>query len=159
VALVSGDTLGSDITLRPATLDDVKAVIAIERLAFSDPWSERFFRTLPKERAAVFLVAEAESPRRIIGYIVAWYVVDEAEIANLAVADDARRHGVGARLVEAAVAEAGRRGVRSMYLEVRESNHAARALYAAHQFEVVGKRKRYYDAPVEDALVMRRALG
>jgi ribosomal-protein-alanine N-acetyltransferase len=155
---VSEHTLGSEITLRRATVDDLSDVIAIERSAFSDPWVPSFFRQLPSNPAALFLLAEETAPRRIVGYIVAWYVVDEAEIANLAVASEARRRGVAARLVDAAIEEGRRRGTRRIYLEVRESNSAARRLYEAHAFEQIGRRKKYYKLPVEDALVMRHEI-
>ena len=95
---------------------------------------------------------------RIYGYVVAWMVVDEAEIANLAVADDARGTGIGARLLDHAIDAARGRKSRVVFLEVRESNAPARALYASRGFEVAGRRAKYYRKPVEDALVLRRAL-
>jgi len=89
---------------------------------------------------------------------VAWFVVDEAEIANLAVSDEARRAGIGARLLDFAVAAADHRQCRVVFLEVRESNVAARALYASRGFQVAGRRSKYYRKPVEDALVLRRGM-
>jgi ribosomal-protein-alanine N-acetyltransferase len=94
----------------------------------------------------------------VLGYVVAWFVVDEAEIANLAVSDQARRAGIGARLLDHAVGAAEQRQCRVVFLEVRESNAAARALYASRGFEVAGRRSKYYRKPVEDALVLRRGL-
>jgi len=84
--------------------------------------------------------------------------VDEAEIANLAVSDDARRGGIGARLLDHAIEAARDRKSRVVFLEVRESNAAARALYSSRGFEVAARRSKYYRKPVEDALVLRRAL-
>ena len=92
----------------------------------------------------------------IAGYVVAWFAADEGEIANLAVREPTRRRGIGAALLDAALVEAGRRGAVNMYLEVRESNEAARALYASRGFEEVGRRRGYYHRPVEDAVVLRR---
>jgi len=89
---------------------------------------------------------------------VAWSVVDEAEIANLAVANDVRRAGVGARLLDHALDIARERHSYVVFLEVRESNAGARALYASRGFEVAGRRAKYYRKPVEDALVLRREL-
>jgi ribosomal-protein-alanine N-acetyltransferase len=93
-----------------------------------------------------------------MGYLVAWFIMDEGEIANLAVAPEARSHGVGTLLLGTAIAMARRREVGTIYLEVRDSNAAARALYASHGFQEIGRRRRYYRRPVEDALVLRLVL-
>jgi len=66
-----------------------------------------------------------------------------------------RRQGIGASLLDAALAEGRRRGAQNMYLEVRESNSAARRLYASRGFEELGRRRGYYKRPVEDAIVLR----
>lgn len=101
----------------------------------------------------MFLVAEADE--KIVGYAVALEAADEGEILNLAVAEMGRRRGLGRALVEAIVAALTERGVRQVYLEVRESNAPARALYASFGFKEVGRRKAYYRRPVEDAMVLR----
>lgn len=90
------------------------------------------------------------------GYVVALDAADEGEILNLAVAPAGRRRGLGRALVEEILEVLAGRGVRSVYLEVRESNAPARALYAAHGFREVGRRSHYYRRPVEDAIVLRR---
>ncbi len=151
------------VRLRRATIDDVDAITAIERLAFSDPWSRDSFATLARNPDVYFVVADAAAHRgpasAPLGYIVAWFVLDEGEVANIAVAPAARGAGVGARLLDAALAEARRRGVGHVFLEVRESNALARRLYASRGFVELGRRKRYYRAPVEDALVLRCELA
>ena len=101
----------------------------------------------------MFLVAEADA--RIGGYVVALDAADEGEILNLAVAETGRRRGLGRALVQAIVDALEARGVRQVFLEVRESNAAARALYAGFGFKDVGRRKGYYRRPVEDAIVLR----
>ena len=146
------------LAIRAARRDDVDAVAAIERRAFSDPWSANSFRALFGNPLVHFAVAEDAIAGRLLGYVVAWFVVDEAEIANLAVSDEARRSGIGARLLDHALSAAEQRQCRVVFLEVRESNAAARALYASRGFEVAGRRSRYYRKPVEDALVLRRGL-
>jgi [ribosomal protein S18]-alanine N-acetyltransferase len=146
------------VVLRRAVSDDVHGVAAIERESFSDPWSARAFLPLVPEPSTLFLVAASSTGDAILGYAVAWFVGDEAELANLAVSPNARRRGVGAIMLEQVIAEATRRRCRTMYLEVRESNATARSLYARYAFEQVGRRKRYYVAPQEDALVLRRVL-
>ena len=144
--------------VRTARRDDVDDIAAIERRAFNDPWSTASFRALFGNPLVHFLVAEDSVTGRIFGYVVAWVVVDEAEIANLAVSDDARRTGIGARLLDHAIDAAKQRKCRVLFLEVRESNAAANALYASRGFEVAGRRLKYYRKPVEDALVLRRVL-
>ena len=104
---------------------------------------------------AHFLVVEAGGSGAIVGYVVALEAADEGEILNLAVAPAGRRHGLGRALVQRILEALTARGVRQVYLEVRESNAPARALYAAHGFKEVGRRKQYYRRPVEDAIVLR----
>ena len=149
------DAAGAAVLLRHAADGDVERVAAIERASFSDPWTPRSFRALLDADRVWFVVAEREDGR-LAGYIVMWFLVEEAEIANLAVAPDDRGRRVGALLLDAAIAAAERRGIDTFFLEVRDSNRAARALYGSRGFEEIARRRRYYRAPVEDALVMRR---
>jgi [ribosomal protein S18]-alanine N-acetyltransferase len=148
------------IVLRPAVADDLDAIVAIERASFSDPWSRGAFLSLVR-RADAHVVVAVPDPAGgagtppVLGYAVAWFIVGEGEVGNVAVHPDARGRGIGARLLDAALAEAGRRGVETVFLEVRESNDAARRLYGSRGFVEVGRRKRYYRRPDEDALVMR----
>ena len=122
---------------------------------FSDPWSTQDFTDCVS--FALFHVAEGEGGGdSVAGYVVALDAADEGEILNLAVAPTLRRSGLGRALVEDMLDELVGRGVRQVYLEVRESNAPARALYAAHGFREVGRRKQYYRRPVEDAIVLRR---
>jgi ribosomal-protein-alanine N-acetyltransferase len=118
---------------------------------FADPWSTQDFRDCVS--FALFLVAEADD--NVVGYAVALEAADEGEILNLAVAEAGRRRGLGRALVEAIVAALSDRGVRQVYLEVRESNAPARALYSEFGFKEVGRRRAYYRRPVEDAMVLR----
>lgn len=82
-------------------------------------------------------------------------MLDEAEILNLGVAEAVRRHGIARALVRTLLAQFSAQGVRTVFLEVRESNHPARGLYEAFGFREVGRRARYYQRPVEDAVVLR----
>ncbi len=128
---------------------------AIEREVFSDPWSANDF-TECVSTGVPFLVAERRGV--VAGYVVAQSAADEGEILNLGVAAAHRRHGIGRELVERALAELTARGVRTVYLEVRASNAAARRLYEALGFAEVGRRSRYYRRPVEDAVVLSAKL-
>lgn len=128
---------------------------AIEQSAFADPWSTQDFRDCVSSDV-LFRVAETEDGDGVAGYVVALDAADEGEILNLAVAPAGRRRGLGRALVEDILAALANRGVRHVYLEVRESNAPARALYAAHGFREVGRRNQYYRRPAEDAIVLRR---
>jgi len=153
------------VLIREARLSDLPAIVRIERESFSDPWSLRSFERLLRRQEALFEVAVRASadPRsleeEVVGFCVGYVVVDEAELANVAVSAEARREGVGRRLVQHVIATVRNRGARELFLEVRISNSAARALYAELGFAEVGRRTRYYDRPVEDALILRLAIG
>jgi ribosomal-protein-alanine N-acetyltransferase len=142
------------IVIRPARADDLGPIGDLEQASFSDPWSRQSFRNLLGDDRVLFVVAES-APGEVVGYLVTWFVADEAEVANVVVATPARRRGIGGALIDRALAEARSRGAATVYLEVRESNAAARRLYERRGFVVVGRRKRYYHRPDEDALVLR----
>jgi ribosomal-protein-alanine N-acetyltransferase len=154
----SGASGLSQISLQPATRLDLPEVAALERTCYGDPWPASAFVALPNNDRVYFAVARAEVQRRLAGYVVAWYVMDEGELANLAVAPGDRGQGIGGALLDAMLADAGSRGINQVYLEVRESNVSARQLYASRNFEEVGRRKQYYRSPKEDALILRRTL-
>lgn len=145
------------VSIDLASVDDLRAIAAIERVAFSDPWSARSFRDALEHSAVYFGCARSDAGE-VLGYVVAWFVVDEGEIANLAVAPEGWGQGIGRALLDAALTEARRRGVETVYLEVRDSNARARRLYHSSGFEEVGRRRGYYRRPVEDAIVLRRTL-
>jgi ribosomal-protein-alanine N-acetyltransferase len=139
---------------RPATRADLAAVARIEARSFADPWSADAFR---RYLGGCFLVAEEGDA--VIGYIVARTAAVEGEILDVAVDPDARRRGLGRRLVQEAISALRARGVQQVFLEVRESNAAARHLYADLGFRPVGRRPGYYRQPTEDALVLERLVA
>lgn len=145
-----------NIVLRPATGEDINSIAVIEQLAFSDPWSEASFAGLlsgPRVRLTV-----AEANYAVVGYSVLLLARPDADLANLAVAPAARGYGIGRKLLDGVVATARRSGVEHVYLEVRQSNARAIALYQSVGFRAFGVRKRYYREPVEDAHVLRLEL-
>ena len=144
---------GSAVQLRRAQAQDIERIADIEQRSFSDPWSATSFQSLVDASMVHFVVATVDD--RVAGYVVMWMAADEAEIANLGVSADARRQGVGSTLLQHAIAAARAARASVMFLEVRESNTAALQLYHAHGFSEVGRRKRYYRKPEEDALVLR----
>ena len=146
------------VELQEATNADLPEVLALERSCYRDPWPASAFSALPDNSRVFFRVTRDEENGSVIGYVIAWFVMDEGELANLAVAPGYRRRGIGSALLDATLTDASARGVGQLYLEVRESNHAARRLYASRKFEEVGRRKQYYRSPQEDALILRRTL-
>jgi ribosomal-protein-alanine N-acetyltransferase len=151
-------TIKVEATIRPGVAGDISAVAAIEQDSFADPWSERSFEELLVSRAAIFLVATRPDSEIIFGYVIGYAVSDQAEILNLAVIGSARRHGIGGALLDAAIEAVSERGAPEIFLDVRESNKAALGLYRSRGFAEFGLRQRYYRNPVEDALVLRRAI-
>lgn len=148
---------GTRVRIQRAAREQMAAVAAIERASFSDPWPEHAFReALVRERTFFATACDDGGGGRVLGYVIAWFVLDEGEIGNVAVAPEARGAGIGAALLDAAIAEARAQRVGVLHLEVRESNAVARALYAARGFEEVGRRRGYYRRPPEDAILLRR---
>ncbi len=145
------------VTFRPMTTTDVEAVAAIEREAFSTPWSASTFRELVEAGRVQLRVAE-NGAGEVVGYTVLWAVGDEAELANIAVRAEDRGKGIGRRLLDDVLEVARRRGVRTVFLEVRESNHRAAGMYLRRGFRQVGTRRNYYTAPRENARVLAKRL-
>jgi ribosomal-protein-alanine N-acetyltransferase len=137
-----------------ATERDLPAIVDIENGAFSDPWSERSFRSLLHTSHAWFVVA-TDAAERVLGYAVLLVTVPDADVANIAVAPRGRRQGTGRALLTELMTRARLSGVEAMFLEVRASNTPARALYESLGFARVGTRRDYYREPREDAQVLR----
>ena len=144
------------MTIRSMLPADVPQIAALERLCFSDPWSEGSVAGELENELSLWLVAETDG--RIQGYIGSQSVPPDCDILNLAVAPDARRQGLGRQLLQALLDALHRHGIERVFLEVRPTNVPARALYAALGFEEIGRRKESYVNPVEDALILRKEL-
>jgi ribosomal-protein-alanine N-acetyltransferase len=142
--------------IRSAVAADAAALVAIERRSFSDPWSESSFREALASPWTFGLIAH--NRRGIAGYLIGREVAGTGEILNLAVSPEFRRRGVGRALLRSGLAAFRNRRVDEVYLEVRESNHSAQALYLSSGFRPVGQRAAYYRNPKEDALVLWLAL-
>lgn len=160
MALVSGAMPAEPgaVEIRPLREEDIDAVVAIEREAFTTPWQPDTFLGL-LERQGVELLVLVDAGEGIIGYAVLWCILDQGELANIAVTPGRRGQGLGARLLRHVMDVARQRGVEKLFLEVRASNAPALAMYAAFGFDQVGRRRAYYDHPKEDALVMRATLS
>jgi len=144
--------------IRPGSPADLAAVERIERTSFGDPWTRSaLLQELVAGPMRLPLVAELDGV--VAGYLMAWRVVDQLHVLNLAVAPACRRRGVAAALLAAALAEARRLDLGEVTLEVRPSNAAALALYRAFGFRLAGIRRGYYADTGEDALVLTLALA
>jgi ribosomal-protein-alanine N-acetyltransferase len=142
---------------RRAVADDAAAIAALDARVNPSPWSADAVReTLA--RAGGFVIAPPGAS--LAGFVLFAQVADECEILDIAVDPGARRHGLGARLLAVALAEAVERGARRCLLEVRASNAGAQAFYRAAGFAADGRRKDYYrnGQGREDALLMSREL-
>lgn len=145
------------VLLRTARAEDIASWVGpLEREANAVPWSEHLLSGELNSPYSVFWVAE--SPQRPLGFVIVHMAGDEAEILEIAVSPETRRLGVGRKLMQRAAATAGERGCEALFLEVRESNFAARNLYEGLGFKPIGLRKRYYRDNGEDAIVMRLDL-
>ena len=132
----------------------VPQVAALEKMCFSDPWSENSVASELENPLSCWLVAvEGE---QVLGYVGSQTVLDESDMMNLAVDPAFRRRGIARALVLALIEELRKMGSRQLTLEVRVSNESAQALYAQLGFERVGRRKNYYLNPREDALILRK---
>jgi [ribosomal protein S18]-alanine N-acetyltransferase len=143
--------------IRSAVLADAGLLVAVERRCFSDPWSETSFREALDSPWSFGLIAHTS--KAIAGYLIGREVAGTGEVLNLAVSPEFRRRGVARALLRAALVMLRKRRVDEVYLEVRESNRSAQALYLSSGFRPVGQRPSYYRNPKEDALVLWRALG
>jgi [ribosomal protein S18]-alanine N-acetyltransferase len=138
------------VAIHSAALDDVPAILALERHAPSAAhWTSQQYQELVG--SGVVLVAEES--RELCGFICAQAVAGEWEIENVVVAAEFLRLGVADKLVRALIQRAQSEAASALLLEVRESNLPARGLYEKHRFCEVGRRRVYYKDPVEDAIL------
>ena len=132
--------------------EHIPQIEEIERECFSRPWTAEQLKSQMRDAQHEFIAAVDDG--RVLGYVGLMYVLDEGYISNVAVHTEARRRGIGDALIDALAAKAAEHELAFLTLEVREGNAPAIALYAKHGFHPVGKRKNYYDAPKEDAVLM-----
>ncbi|MBE6986307.1 MAG: ribosomal-protein-alanine N-acetyltransferase [Ruminococcaceae bacterium] len=132
----------------------VSQVAQLEKLCFSDPWSENSIASELENPLALWLVAEKNGA--VVGYVGSQTVMDETDMMNIAVHPDHRRQGIAEALIEALIAVLKRKGSYCLTLEVRASNENARRLYEKLGFCQAGIRKNYYRNPREDAIILRK---
>lgn len=150
-------TLASAGLIRPMEQYDVPAVLALERSVYEFPWTEGIFKDCLRVGYHSFVI---EHDEKIVGYVLMNTVVGEAHVLNLCVAPDCRRQGIARSLLNYIIDLAVALKSVSLFLEVRESNVAALALYQSSGFDEIGIRRNYYPAPVgrEDAIMLVKQL-
>jgi ribosomal-protein-alanine N-acetyltransferase len=144
------------IVIQRMSKEDIDQVAGLEKTCFSDPWNQQAFTEELRLELAIPLVARLGS--KVVGYTCLWHLVDQLEVANFAVSPDHRSEGIGEKLMKRVLLEAKKKSCRSVVLSVRESNQAAIRLYVKFGFVEVGRRKKYYRLPTEDALTMLKTL-
>ncbi|MBO7148465.1 MAG: ribosomal protein S18-alanine N-acetyltransferase [Clostridia bacterium] len=154
----------SELVIREASPDDLDAMYDIELKCFSDPWTRAMLDPFCGYTGARAAVAELDG--KICGFVFIYVVAGdtgenngEVDLADIAVDPDARRTGVAKKLISYVYDSARKNNCGNIFLEVRRSNTAARALYESEGFAVIGERKKYYTSPVEDAVIMKKELA
>ncbi len=139
----------------PIRDEHLSAVAELESSCFSEPWSRAALSLLLTEQASGVVLLQNGA---VAAYGGVLWAPDEGQITNIAVSPDFRRRGFGKQILQALILQAKERGAVQLVLEVRASNAAAIALYENSGFLTVGRRKAFYRAPREDALVMILSL-
>ncbi len=145
------------IVYRKMRADDIDGVYKVEVSAFDHPWTLSSLKSEQKNKLSKYFVAENED-KSIVGYIGAWYIIDEAHITNVAVHKDFRGLGIGEGLVSTLVDNCKDESISAITLEVRSGNSVAQNLYKKFGFLPGGIRKEYYADNKEDAIIMWKQL-
>ncbi len=140
-----------------ANFNQIDAIVQIENRSFTDPWSKASFEeAINSKNTTVFYVSDDSG--NIVGFSCLLMIDLEAEILNIAVDKNSRNQGIGSLLATHIINICRSNGVEDIFLEVRNSNVSARALYNKMGFTEIGIRKKYYSNPTEDAILMKLSL-
>ena len=142
------------MTIENMSAAHVSQIAQLEKLCFSDPWSEKSIESELSCRLSLWLVALDGDG--VVGYVGSQTVIDETDMMNIAVHPEYRRRGIAEALIDALINALREKGSRALSLEVRASNDPAIALYQKMGFSQVGRRPNYYRNPREDALILRK---
>lgn len=144
----------NEYIIRQMDKKDIEQVERMEKEIFSIPWSAHSFEDAAMTKENIFLVCECNGV--IAGYCGLWTVLGEGNITNMAVDKEYRKKGIGEALMKEMEKRGRQKDVDIFFLEVRQSNAAARRLYDKMGYKEIGTRKRFYERPVEDAIVMSK---
>ena len=142
------------MTIEKMNAGQVAQIAALEKICFSDPWSENSIASELENKLAHWLVAQ--EGEMVAGYIGSQTVMGESDMMNVAVHPDFRRRGIAEALVKRLVEDLQAMESHCLTLEVRATNAPAIALYEKLGFSQIGRRKNYYRNPREDALILRK---
>ena len=144
---------GVAVGFRPMMVSDLEQVMEIEQQSYDFPWTEGIFHDCLGGKYTCTLYTSEE---KILAYTVSQFIVDECHLLNLCVRDEERNRGIGKKMILFLLDHARRRGMQSVFLEVRVSNTTAIHLYQQLGFNEIGRREGYYPASSgrEDALVL-----
>jgi ribosomal-protein-alanine N-acetyltransferase len=157
---------GPGLSITRMTEHDLLEIVEIEQLSALSAWGwNAYHKELQSPEDVIMLVARTETARptsshehAVAGFIISRLVTDELHINNVAIRPQFRRRGIATQLLEAVLREGRRNGARLAFLEVRSGNTAAQGFYRRCGFQVTGRRRRYYNQPTEDALLMSLLL-
>lgn len=151
------DVFIPSICIKPMTADYAPILSELDEMCIEEPWSEQGFLAELEKDTSVFRIAE-DVNGNILGFCGTYIVCEDADIAQIVVAPDARRQKVGTWLLEDAIGQAKKKGATVLHLDVREGNMAARSLYESMGFVQDGKRAGFYAHPKEDAILYSLSL-
>lgn len=142
--------IGDKLSIRRACVKDADDIALLERDTFVDPLSlDGTKRVLEDENVCAYVATLGDS---FVGYCIIHHAADEGELSTIAVKEMCRGQRIAQHLLETALQE--NNLIKNLFLEVRDSNKSAQALYFRMGFEEVGRRKAFYQNPVEDALLL-----
>lgn len=148
----------ASIIIRPMQLADAPLVSKIDKACFSLPWPENAFvhevQAIDHSIPLVAVKQDEQNSEEIVGFIVVWFIIDEAHIGTLAVDGAYRQMGIAEKLMDEGLRLTKNMGALKAFLEVRSGNEAAKKLYEKLGFTVDGIRPHYYQDNHEDALLM-----
>ena len=142
--------------IRRMRAEDMTAVAELEKKVFPDAWSERAIQETYEQPHTLILTAFED--KKLIGYVILYMTLEDAEISRIAVDEAYRRQKVASKILRELKLLCADNGISKLLLEVRESNADARAFYEEMGFTIDGVRKNYYTMPVEHAVLMSLEL-
>jgi len=159
---VKAPKVGGKIAIERMKPEDLVEIVRLEQGSFTDPWPKKGFEVQLEDGASIMLVARLEDGASVagemVGYLCAYHIFEELQLASLAVKEAFRRRGIARKLIAEMIRQGRGEEASKIWLDVRESNVAARRLYENLGFRGVYRRKNYYRKPKEDALVMFRLV-
>lgn len=147
--------LTNDIKIEPLSLSNLADAIELEKMSFNSYWGEKELKEELSNKSAKFYVAYID--KKAVAYVGLYVVLDEADIARVAVHKDYRKMGIGKILLNSVFEM--QNGLNFVFLDVRQSNVPAIKLYESLNFENIGVRKNYYSNPTENAVLMKKTIN